>query len=131
MPPADIRLHNVSVSPGQAQAGQPVTVTANVVNNGASAGSYNVALRINGRVEQQRIVEVSPGAAYPVKFTVTKSEPGKYDVAIENQRASFVVLGGDSASRTSASSSLIALVIIAVLVLATAVVVLMAFRKFA
>jgi len=131
LPATNVRLLNVGVSPGQAQAGQPVTVTANIVNEGASAGSYNAALRINGRVEQQRVVEVSPGTAYPVKFTVAKSQPGKYEVAVENQRASFVVLAANSASKAPASSGLIALVIIGLLVLATAVVLVMAFRKFA
>jgi hypothetical protein len=129
LPPADIRLQNLSVSPGQAQAGQPVTVLANVVNNGASSGSYNVALRINGKVEQQRTVEVSPGAAYPVKFTVTKSQPGTYDVAIDNQRASFTVLGGETTSRAPVSDGLIALIAMAVLILATVVVLMITFRR--
>jgi hypothetical protein len=128
LPPADIRLHNFSVNPGQVQAGQPVTVLANVVNSGVSSGSYNVALRINGKVEQQRMVEVSPGAAYPVKFTVTKSQPGTYDVAVEGQKASFTVLGADT-SRAPASGGLIALIAMLVLVLATAVVLVMTFRR--
>jgi len=119
LPPADIRVHNISVSPGQAKTEQPVTVLANVVNNGASSGSYNVALRM---------VEVSPGAAYPVKFTVTKSQPGTYDVAIEGQKASFTVLGG-SASQTSASGGLIALIVMVMLILATAVVLMISFRR--
>ena len=130
LPPADIQLRSLSVSPGETQAGQPVTVLASMVNNGASAGSYNVALRINGRVEQQRMVEVSPGAAYPVKFTVTRSQPGTYTVAIDNQKASFTVLGG-STSGSSASGGLIALIAIAVLILATAVVLVMTFRRHA
>ena len=128
LPPADIQLHNFSVNPGQVQAGQSVTVTANVVNNGASSGSYNVALRINGKVEQQRTIEVSPGTAYPVKFTVAKSQPGTYDVAIEGQKTSFTVLGADT-SRAPASSGLIALVVMAVLLLATVVVLVMTFRR--
>ena len=128
LPPADVQLHKISVSPGQAQAGQPVTVLANVVNNGASAGSYNVALNINGKVEQQRTVEVSPGTAYPVKFTVTKSEPGTYDVAIDGQRTSFIVVGSD-ASGAPVDGSLIALIAMAVLILATAVVLAMSFRR--
>jgi len=128
LPSADIRLHNISVSPGQSQAGQPVTVLANVVNNGASSGSYNVALRINGRVEQQRTIEVSPGTAYPVKFTVTKSQPGTYDVAIEGQKVNFTVLGG-SASGAPASGGLIIIIVMAVLILATAVVLMISFRR--
>jgi hypothetical protein len=128
LPPGDVRLNGITVSSSETQPGQPVTVLANLVNNGASTGSYNVALRINGKVEQQRTVEVSPGTAYPVKFTVTKSEPGTYEVAIEGQRASFTVIG-EGTSGAPASSGLIALIVIAVLILATAVVLTMTFRR--
>ncbi len=128
LPPGDVRLNGITVSSSETQTGQPVTVVANLVNNGTSTGSYNVALRINDKVEQQRTVEVTPGTAYPVKFTVTKSEPGTYEVAIEGQRASFTVIG-DGTSRAPASSGLIALIVIAVLILATAVVLMMTFRR--
>ncbi|MCK4723866.1 MAG: hypothetical protein KAT75_11195, partial [Dehalococcoidia bacterium] len=106
LPPADIRVHSLAVSPGETQSGQPVTVLANVVNNGVSSGSYNVALRVNGRVEQQRTVEVSPGTAYPVRFTVTKSQPGTYTVNIGNQRGSFTVIGPGEGSNTGAGVGL-------------------------
>ena len=129
LPPADVHLNGITVSSSETQPGQPVTVLANLVNNGASTGSYNVALRINGKVEQQRTVEVSPGTAYPVKFTVTKSEPGTYDVAIEGQKASFTVLGGGTASSAPISGGLIALIAIAVLILATVVVLMVSFRR--
>jgi len=129
LPPADIRLHNISVSPGQTQSGQPVTVLANVVNNGASSGSYNVALKINGKVEQQRMVEVSPGSAYPVKFTVTRSEPGTYNVAIDGQSTSFTVVAGGGTSGAPASGGLIALIVMVVMLLATAVVLMVTFRR--
>ena len=128
LPPSDVRLNNISVSPGQAESGQPVTVLANLVNTGASSGSYNVMLRINGRMEQQRTVEVSPGTAYPVRFTVIKTQPGTYDVAIEGQRTSFMVVG-DSTSRAPASGGLIALTAMAVLMLATVVVLMISFRR--
>ena len=128
LPPADVRLNGITISSSETQPGQPVTVMANLVNNGASTGSYNVMLRINGRVEQQRIVEVSPGTAYPVKFTVIKSEPGTYDVAIEGQRASLMVVS-DSTSRAPASGGLIALIAMAVLILATVMVLMISFRR--
>ncbi|MFC2050701.1 hypothetical protein ACFLTN_05950, partial [Chloroflexota bacterium] len=127
LPPADIQLNGVTVSSSETQPGQPVTVLASLVNNGTSSGSYNVALRINGRVEQQRTVEVSPGTAYPVKFTVMKTEPGTYDVAIEGQRASFTVVG--STSGAPAGSGLIILIALAILILATAVVLMVTFRR--
>lgn len=128
LPPPDIRLQHLAVSPGQTYAGQPVTVLANVVNNGGQTGSYNVALRINGKVEQQRMVEVSPGSAHPVKFTVTKSQPGTYTVAIDGQKASFTVIGaGSSTGSTTGSktSAVIALTLLGILLMASVVVLLL------
>jgi hypothetical protein len=58
--PAQIQLQYLSVSPQQAAAGQPVTVLTNVVNTGDEAGSYNVVLKINGQMEQSRMVSVGP-----------------------------------------------------------------------
>ena len=101
-----------------------------MVNSGGSSGSYNVALRINGKVEQQRIVQVSPGSAHPVKFTVTKSEPGTYTVAVDGKKASFTVIGADGkTSGPAESGGLIAILIMGVLILATVVVLLVTFRR--
>ena len=59
---------------------------------------------------------------------MTKSQPGTYNVAIEGQRASFTVVGG-GAPGASASGGLIALIAMAVLILATAVVLMISFRR--
>ena len=94
--PAQISLQYLSVNPQQATAGQPVTVTTNVVNTGDEAGSYNVVLKINGQVEQTRTVSVGPQGTQPVKFTVTRAQPGTYTVNIDDQRRSFIVTAASS-----------------------------------
>ena len=104
-----------------------MTVLANVVNNGACTGSYNVALRINGKVEQQRTVEVSPGSAYPVKFTVTKAEPGTYTVIIGSQRASFLIT--EDTAVKGADGGSIAIIIMAILFTIVLIVLLFSFRR--
>jgi hypothetical protein len=129
LPPADVHLRNISVSPGKTQAGQPVTVLANVVNNGASSGSYNVVLSINGRVEQQRTIEVSPGTAYPVKFTVTESRPGTYTVNIDNQKGSFVILGAPGGLSQGAGEIILFAVAMAVIVLLSGLLIIVARRR--
>lgn len=129
LPPADVRVHTLSVSPGQAQVGQTVTVLANLVNNSSSSGSYDVALRINGKVEQQRMVEVSPGTAYPVKFTVTKSQPGTYTVNIGDKRGSFIVLGTTSGSGQDTRGGQILVALTTVIVLLLCLMILVARRR--
>jgi hypothetical protein len=128
LPPADVRIHTLSVSPGQAQVGQPVTVLANVVNNGGSSGNYNVILIINGRMEQQRMVEVSQGTAYPVKFTVTKYQPGTYTVNIGDKRGSFILLGTAGGSGQD-NKGLVLVALMALIVLLFCLVILIASRR--
>jgi len=127
--PSQMSLQYLSISPKQASANQPVTIISNVVNTGDEAGNLNVTLKINGQVEQSRMVSVGPQGTQPVKFTVTKAQPGTYNVDILGKSGSFTVLGaGSSASNPSKSNGLIALLIIGVLVLTTVVVLLISRR---
>ena len=108
----------LSVNPQQTTANQPVTITTNVVNTGDEAGNYNVVLKINGQVEQTRMVGVGPQGTQPVKFTVVKSQPGTYTVDIAGQKGSFTVLGaGGSSAATPASGGIIAMLVVGILVI--------------
>jgi hypothetical protein len=126
---AQMSVQYLNVSPQQANANQPVTITTNVVNTGDEAGSLNVALRINGQVEDTRMVSVGPKATQPVKFTVSRSQPGTYTVDIYDQNGSFTVLGSSNAAGKPVNGGLVILVAIAVLVLAAAVVLVLSFRR--
>jgi parallel beta-helix repeat protein len=127
--PPKISLQYLSITPQQTSAGQPVTITTNVVNTGDEAGNLSVALKINGQVEQTRMVSVGPQGTQPVKFTVTKAQPGTYTVDIAGQKGSFTVLGAGSGSGSHQNGGLIALIVMALLILATAVVLTMTFRR--
>jgi hypothetical protein len=118
----------LSVNPQQTTANQPVTITTNVVNAGDEGGNLNVALKINGQVEQTKMVSVGPQGTQPVKFTVTKAQPGTYTVDIGGQRGSFVVLGAGGTASTHASGGLIIILIMSVLILSTVVVLMLTFR---
>jgi len=123
--PPQMSLQYLSITPQQTGAGQPVTITTNVVNTGDEAGNLNVALKINGQLEQSRMVSVGPHGTQPVKFTVTKAQPGTYKVDILDKSGSFTILGAGGTTGTPVNSGLIALLIIGVLVLATIVVLLL------
>ncbi len=125
---AILSTNYASVTPQQTNASQPVTISTNVVNSGDDTGNYNVVLKINGQVEQSKMVSVGPGGAYPVKFTVTKSEPGQYVATIDGHKVDFIVLG-DKTSRPSANSGPIILVVTGILVFAIAVVLMLSFRR--
>ncbi len=126
--PAQMSVRYLSVSPQQTSANQPVTISTNVVNTGDEAGNYNVALKINGQVEQSKTVSVGPQGTQPVKLTVTKAQPGTYTVDIGGQKGSFVVLGAGGTAGAPVSGGLIAILIMGVLILATVVVLLISRR---
>ncbi len=73
-----------------------MVISTNVVNNGYETGAYNVVLKINGNVEQQKVVTVDPQMASPINFTVVKSEPGTYEVSIDNEQTSFTVISQET-----------------------------------
>jgi hypothetical protein len=124
--PAQVALQYLSVYPKQATANQPVTITTNVVNTGDEAGSLNVALEVNGQVEQTRMVSVGPQATQPVKFTVSRSQPGTYSIDIGGQNGSFTISGTES---KPVNDGLIILIVMVVFVLTLAVVLMLNFRR--
>ena len=129
-PAAEFEVKYLTVNPEQTYAGQPVTITSNVCNTGGSTGQYTVTLMINGQVEQTRLVSVGAGVAQPVRFTVTRSQPGTYTVAIGGDRATFTVTGAASGtSGSSATGGLMAIMITVILVLGAVVALMIALRR--
>jgi hypothetical protein len=123
----DLRIAMLRV-PGQTVANQPMTITANVVNDGSETGSKRVALKINGQVEQTKMVTVGGSSSRPVKFTVTKAGPGTYTVTMGSQRASFVVTE-DTAGGKSADGGVIAIMLLVLLAAAVVIVLAVSFNR--
>jgi uncharacterized protein (DUF58 family) len=123
-----LSVQYLSINPQQASAGQPVTITINVVNTGTVAGNLNVVLMINGQTEQTRMVSVGPQGTQPVKFTVTKTQAGTYTVDIGGQKGSFIVLGAGGTAGTPMNGGLIAILAIGFVVI-VAIVLVLAFRR--
>jgi hypothetical protein len=126
--PAVFSTNYARVSPQQTYADQPVTISANVVNSGGETGNYQVVLKINGQTEQTKMVSVGPGGTYPVKFTVTKDQPGQYVATIDGHQADFVVLG-DKTSKSSSSTAPIIFVLAGIMVLVVVAVTIFSFRR--
>ena len=128
--PSRIQLQYLSVRPQQTVAGQPVTITTNVVNTGYEAGSYNVILTINGQVEESRMVSVGAQGTQPVKFTVTKAQPGTYTINIGDQKSSFVVAGAGSSPRAGLGEGILLVAATAVIAILVVLLVIVTRRRF-
>ncbi len=88
---ANFTSSDLSISPGEVDIGQSVTISALVTNTGSCSGSYTVTLKINDVVEATREVTLDAGASESVTFTVSKEEAGIYSVVIDGLSGSFTV----------------------------------------
>jgi len=119
----------LSVSPQQAANNSPVTISANVVNTGDQGGNLNVALKINGKIEQTKMVSVGPQASQPIKFTVARSEPGTYSIDVGGQSGSFTIPDSHANKGAPANTGMIIFLIMAVLAIVVAMVLLLNHRS--
>jgi hypothetical protein len=80
------------ISPEQVLPNQQVEISINVANYGGTDGTRNVELYINGYLADSQMVTVPAGSSQLVVFTVTKTEPGTYQVLLEGHEGQFTVL---------------------------------------
>jgi len=125
-----LKVKYINVNPQQAYANQPVTISTNVVNSGDESGSYTVDLKINGQVEQTKMVSVGPQGTQPVKFTITKAQPGTYTVNIGDQKSSFTVTDAGSRPSAGMGEGFLIAVAAAVIVILVGLLIIVARRRF-
>ena len=89
---SNVVVQTASLSTDKVAPGAPVTVTASVANTGTADGSSQIKLFVNGQEEAHQGVTLSSGSSNPIKFTVSRDEPGTYSVYVGSIPAgSFVV----------------------------------------
>ncbi|MCK4368823.1 MAG: VWA domain-containing protein [Dehalococcoidales bacterium] len=115
--PARLIVRNLLIQPAQAYPGEPVTITADVVNQGGIRGNKNIELVINGQAEQSTRVGVDPGCAQHITFFISKTVPGTYEVYIEGQESAFNVLLRPHVTSTGVAGGLGTGAIIAIVVI--------------
>jgi len=86
-------VSSLDASPEACLAGDAVVVSATLTNAGNTEGEYVAELSVNGVTEQSETLALGPKSSQPLSFTLTKSEPGRYDVQLGELTASFTVLG--------------------------------------
>jgi hypothetical protein len=83
----NIQIQSSSLSAYKVAPGSPVTVTANIANRGTTNGSTRLKLYVNGEEDSSQGVTVESGGKRPVYFTVSRNQPGTYDVYIGGTQA--------------------------------------------
>ena len=126
--PPYIIAKNLNASPGTAYAGEAVTITANMANEGDEAGGYTATLKINGKTEQTKIGAIDGHAAVPVNFIVSRSQPGTYTFDLGGQKGTFTVLAAKTVSSSPVSGA-IPILIACVMTLCTIGVLIFVFRR--
>lgn len=85
-------LSNLGIVPARAVAGQAVTISIGVTNEGGSEDSYTLHLMIDGALEESREVTLAPQESRTVAFQITRDAPGSYNVLLNGLRGDFIVV---------------------------------------
>ncbi len=84
-------LSGLELSKTEVNPGETIEIMATVKNTGGTPHSYTVRLLIGGVEEYQETVSLDPGGSQQIFYEVTKTEPGTYQVEMEDLTESFVV----------------------------------------
>lgn len=85
-------MQQATVSATEVTPDSPIYITATVTNKGSVNGNAVVKLIVNGEEESKQSFSVASGSTIPVAFTIQKSQPGTYNVSVNNTFAgSFYV----------------------------------------
>jgi len=86
-PGAEFRVSKPVIFPTEVQIGQPVTISCQVTNIGAEAGSYT--LRLGGDFMAERSVTLAPGESMTVSFEVTPTVAKVHSVSVDGLTGTF------------------------------------------
>jgi len=90
--PANFELSNLTIEPGEARPGQPVIISFEIANDGETAGSHELQLRIDGIVRLIREVTIPAGSSQIVSFEVSNLAVGKHQVRVVGLSGQFRVV---------------------------------------
>jgi len=89
--PAHFVASGLSIAPAEIKAGESVTISLNVANDGEQAGTYLVELKINGNTIDSKVLTLDGGQSEPVSFAVSAAEAGTYEATVSGLSGSFTV----------------------------------------
>ena len=90
--PARFEASNLTINPKQAQLGQPVTISVTIINEGATEGSFELHLIIDGIVRIVKEVTLAGKSSETLTFEVSNLAAGKHQVKIAGLAENFKIV---------------------------------------
>ncbi|MBI4311649.1 MAG: VanZ family protein [Chloroflexi bacterium] len=98
-----IQVTEIGATPRSVAPGQPLIVTAKLVNVGDRDLLARLPLEVDGAVVEERLVAVGAGASQEVRFTVARPKEATYEAVLLNRRVRFTVAGEPTPARMATS----------------------------
>ena len=90
--PARFEVSNLTINPKQAQLGQPVTISVTIINEGATEGSFELHLIIDGIVRMVKEVTLAGKSSETLTFEVSNLAVGKHQVKLAGLTENFKIV---------------------------------------
>ena len=103
--PAAFSVTGLSVTPLRPVIGEPVTIDVEVQNAGDSAGSYSVAVLVDGIAQPAREITLDGITGGTLTFTTTPDTAGMHNVAVGEFVAPFEAVAAQEISQTDETAS--------------------------
>jgi hypothetical protein len=84
-------ITSLNITPGEVMPGDKVTITAQVANNGDTAGDYEVILELDNRPVDSQKINLAAHSNRTISFTSIPSVVGTYTVDLNGLSGSFKV----------------------------------------
>ena len=84
-------VSNLTANPTEVDAGQNVTISANIVNTGRASGNYSAVLFVNNTTADSKDVYVDVGGNATITFSHSEKIPGNYTAELGDQTVKYTV----------------------------------------
>ncbi len=92
IPKTSFRVYDLNISRDRARAGDTVSISCTVKNEGDIIGEYQVNLKVNDKVVEHQAAIIFGGKIRVVNFNRTFADPGKYSVEIDDLTENLSIL---------------------------------------
>ena len=104
--PAIFVISDLTISPVEADLGEPIAIGLNVTNVGETEGAYVANLTINNQFRENQTIAVPPGESRIVEFSATDTNEGNFTVRVGDLVGSYRIRAAPPEASSIVLSSL-------------------------